>query len=128
MRSEGGGFTIEVESVRLGKVEASVDKDVHRREAPLDLSADPSVLTQRETDVIRRMAMGKSNAEIGDELHIATTTVRNHISSIYRKTGIGCAREAVAWAWRHALVEDGRFPDALEQDLVIHLKVRFTPL
>ena len=45
-------------------------------------------LTARETEVLEQMATGKSNAGIGDELHIGIRSVEKHISSIFAKLGL----------------------------------------
>jgi two-component system vancomycin resistance associated response regulator VraR len=44
-------------------------------------------LTQRELEVIKKLADGKSYQEIADELFVSLDTVRQHIKSIYSKTG-----------------------------------------
>ena len=50
------------------------------------LSEDPSArLTQRESDVLRIMALGANNAEIARQLGLGEKTVRNYVSRLYRK-------------------------------------------
>ena len=46
-------------------------------------------LTERETEVMRLMAAGKSNSDVCAELHIAPGTVKTHTYNIYRKLGVG---------------------------------------
>lgn len=46
-------------------------------------------LSARETEVLLRMLDGRSNGEIADTLFISESTVKKHINSIYRKTGLG---------------------------------------
>lgn len=46
-----------------------------------------SLLTPRECEVLRLMAQGLSNSEIAATLFISRHTVKNHVSSIYRKLG-----------------------------------------
>ncbi len=50
-----------------------------------DISSDE--LTQRELEVIKKLAEGKSYQEIADELFVSIDTVRQHTKSIYSKTG-----------------------------------------
>jgi DNA-binding NarL/FixJ family response regulator len=46
-----------------------------------------SLLTPRECEVLKLMAQGLSNGEIATVLFISRHTVKNHVSSIYRKLG-----------------------------------------
>jgi DNA-binding NarL/FixJ family response regulator len=61
-------------------------------------------LTDREEEVLRRMAEGASNDAIADDLHIAVNTVRNHVHNMYEKLEVHSSREAIAWAWRHGII------------------------
>jgi DNA-binding CsgD family transcriptional regulator/tetratricopeptide (TPR) repeat protein len=65
----------------------------------------PDDLTWREVDILRLVALGRSNREIGLELSISGHTVANHVRSILRKTGAANRTEAAGYAYRHALVE-----------------------
>ena len=62
-------------------------------------------LTERELEVIKSLALGKSNKEIARELDIAEKTVRNHASNIYRKLHIFDRTQAVIYAIRKGLVD-----------------------
>lgn len=53
-----------------------------------ETSQNKDILTDREMDVLRLLAMGKSNKEIADELNISTNTVITHRKNISQKTGI----------------------------------------
>ncbi len=55
-------------------------------------------LTERELDVLRLMAAGRSNPEIAEELVVALGTVKAHTSSIYRKLDVRSRTEAVVKA------------------------------
>ena len=65
----------------------------------------PDDLSWRELDILRLVAAGRSNREIGDELCISGHTVANHVRSILRKTGAANRTEAAGYAYRHALVD-----------------------
>ncbi len=67
-------------------------------------SLDSVAFTQRELEVIRLMAVGKSNRDIGQELVISLSTVAHHITNILNKTGASNRTEAVAVAVHHGLV------------------------
>ncbi len=56
----------------------------------------PEPLTDRELDVLRRIATGLTNREIAKALFISAETVKKHTSSIYGKLGVGSRTEAVA--------------------------------
>jgi DNA-binding NarL/FixJ family response regulator len=62
-------------------------------------------LSPREIDVLRRMAVGKSNKEIGAELFISEGTVKTHIKSIFNKLDVVSRTEAVATANRRGLIQ-----------------------
>jgi LuxR family maltose regulon positive regulatory protein len=55
-------------------------------------------LSERELEVLRLIAVGRSNQEIAEELVIAIGTVKAHTSNIYGKMGVGNRTEAVARA------------------------------
>jgi len=62
-------------------------------------------LTERELEVIKVLARGKSNKEIAWSLGISEKTVRNHASNIYKKLHIFDRTQAVIYAIRHGLVD-----------------------
>ncbi len=66
--------------------------------------AYPSGLSQREVEVLRLLALGKSNREIGVELVITEGTVRRHVSNVYQKIGATNRSEATSYALREGLV------------------------
>ena len=66
---------------------------------------NPSGLSDRELEILRLVARGLSNREIGAELFISEHTAANHIRSILRKTRCANRTEATAFAYEHGLVE-----------------------
>jgi DNA-binding NarL/FixJ family response regulator len=62
-------------------------------------------LTERELQVLRGMADGKSNAEIGRELFVSEDTVKTHARRLFRKLGARDRAHAVAAAFRAGLVD-----------------------
>ena len=64
----------------------------------------PEALTERETEVLRLMAAGESNREIGTMLHMAEGTVKNHVSSILGKIGVRDRTRAVLAALERGLI------------------------
>jgi DNA-binding NarL/FixJ family response regulator len=61
-------------------------------------------LTPRELEVLRHMASGKSNLEIGNHLFIAEGTVKAHVNSILSKLGVSDRTQAVTTGVRRGLV------------------------
>lgn len=61
-------------------------------------------LTQRETQVLRHMALGLSNKEIAQSLTISVETVKEHVQNILRKLVVGDRTQAAVWAVRRGLV------------------------
>jgi DNA-binding NarL/FixJ family response regulator len=61
---------------------------------------DPSVpLTEREEDIVRSVARGLTNAEIGEQLFISVSTVKSHVANIQSKLGVRNRVEIAGWAW-----------------------------
>jgi DNA-binding NarL/FixJ family response regulator len=67
-------------------------------------------LTAREREILRLIASGLSNAEIGQELYIGDTTVKTHVTHILQKLGLRDRVQAVVLAYQTRLFET----DALE--------------
>lgn len=65
----------------------------------LDEPEDPfAELSARERQVLERIAQGKDNSVISEELSLAEQTVRNYASMVYDKIGVTSRVEAVVWA------------------------------
>ena len=65
----------------------------------------PNGLSAREIDVLRCIADGCSNREIGERLKISGNTAANHVRAILQKTGCANRAEAAAYAARQALLD-----------------------
>lgn len=70
----------------------------------------PERLTERETEVLRLLAVGQSNKEIARSLHIGETTVKTHVGNIMAKLAVTSRTQAALYAVRIGLVA----PDAKE--------------
>ncbi len=68
--------------------------------------ATMSLLTERELDVLRLLARGKSNQEIGDELFIGLKTVKTHVSNILAKLEVTDRTQAAVYALTHGLTQE----------------------
>jgi DNA-binding NarL/FixJ family response regulator len=62
------------------------------------------LLTARETDIVRLLAQGLSNAEIAKELVIETSTVKSHLGRAMTKIGVRDRVQTVVWAYQHGMV------------------------
>lgn len=72
----------------------------------------PAGLTERETDVLRLITLGRTNAEIATDLYVSINTVKTYIRSLYRKIDATSRAHAVAWAMQRG------FPRRPDGDLV----------
>jgi DNA-binding NarL/FixJ family response regulator len=61
-------------------------------------------LTEREYEILKYVARGESNREIGEALYITEGTVKNHVSNILSKLGLRDRTQAALWAREHGLV------------------------
>ena len=62
-------------------------------------------LTDREREILRHIAAGKSLPEIARELFLGVTTVKTHVQHVYEKLGVSDRAAAVAEAMRRRLIE-----------------------
>ncbi|HEU5028486.1 MAG TPA: response regulator transcription factor [Spirillospora sp.] len=60
--------------------------------------------TERELDVVRLVARGRTNEEIAGELFVSLSTVKTHLGSVQRKLGARNRVEVAAWAWESGLM------------------------
>lgn len=60
-------------------------------------------LSPREADVVREICRGRSNAEIGDSLHLSVNSVKTYVRTAYRKMGVTTRSQAVRWGIERGL-------------------------
>jgi DNA-binding NarL/FixJ family response regulator len=73
------------------------------------IPAHPAILdelTPRETDILRLLASGLTNAAIGDRLHLAEGTIKNYVTGILAKLDVDDRAQATAFAWRSGIMQD----------------------
>lgn len=75
---------------------ANFSVNMNATEVPVQQPVEP--LTEREEEVLRTVAGGRTNAEIGEELHISMSTVKFHLASLMTKLGTRNRVELAIWA------------------------------
>jgi two-component system response regulator NreC len=63
-------------------------------------------LSPRETEVLRLLALGLTNREVGERLHISVRTAESHRASIQKKLDLGRRSELVRFALAHGVLVD----------------------
>lgn len=77
---------------------------VELRSVPMPPPERPSRISQREAEVLRLVARGLSNAEIGGELFISLPTVKSHVASLLAKLGARDRVQLVVAAYESGFV------------------------
>ena len=96
---------LEFEAAREAFQQLGATVDAARAHALQDGDAAlPCGLTEREVEVLRLVARGRSNRQIATELFISEHTVARHLSNIFRKTDVTSRAAATAFAFEHDLV------------------------
>ena len=84
---------------------AAAERPARTKRAKLrGVGAEPLELSERHLEVLRLMADGLTDIQIGRELHIAVGTVANHTIAIYARLGARNRAHAVALAFRRRLL------------------------
>ncbi|MFL5994365.1 MAG: response regulator transcription factor, partial [Streptomyces sp.] len=71
------------------------------RPAPLRSAPVTGPLTDRELDVVRLVALGRTNAEMAAELYVSLSTVKTNLSGVQLKRAARNRVEIAAWAWQN---------------------------
>jgi len=100
-----------IKAAAAGQVQLS-PKAAARLMREVRVPESPEALTERETDVLRLLAQGRSNKEIAHILSLSEKTVKTHVSNILSKLNVPSRTQAALYAVRIGLVSvDG--PDAV---------------
>ncbi|MBA6434588.1 MULTISPECIES: response regulator [Streptomyces] len=87
----------------LRKLEAT-----ERGTAQAPAASDDAGLSERERDIVRLVAVGRTNQEIGNELFLSLSTVKTYLARIQAKLNARNRVEIAAWAWEHGAVRRSR--------------------
>ncbi len=102
------GPTLLVEAVRAAmagdtliapQVTVRLLQQLRAKEAASSHRSPMESLTERELEVVRLVAQGKTNAEIGADLFISPGTTKTHIANVQRKLAVRNRVGIAAWAW-----------------------------
>ncbi|WP_217548853.1 response regulator transcription factor [Streptomyces sp. GbtcB6] len=66
--------------------------------------AEAAGLSTRETEIVRLVAVGRTNQEISEELFLSLSSVKTYLARIQAKTEARNRVEIAAWAWEHGVV------------------------
>jgi DNA-binding NarL/FixJ family response regulator len=96
------------EALLAPSITRRVIEDYAARSAPPRHNAGLDDLTERELEVLRLLATGKSNAELAAQLYLGEGTVKTHISHVLGKLGLRDRVQAVVFAYETGLVKPGQ--------------------
>lgn len=88
------------------RMTTTVLKEFRRLASQVEPDQGVSGLTPKELEILRLLAMGMSNKEIGRELCLAEKTVKNYLSTIFQKLQINDRVQAAIYALRHGLLTE----------------------
>lgn len=103
--TQGDELCLAIKAAANGQVQLS-PKAAERLMREIRAPESPEKLTERETEVLRQLAAGKSNKEIASEMYISETTVKTHVSNILMKLGVPSRTQAALYAVRIGLVSE----------------------
>lgn len=100
----GGELVAAVRAVAEGRTYLNPEMGARLVAAPAE-EGPAGVLTDRERDVLRLIALGHTNPEIADQLHLSVRTIETHRSHMHRKLGLGTRAELVRFAIDNDLIK-----------------------
>ena len=84
-----------------------IDEFARSSTTPTPAPPELAELTERETDVLRLVAQGRSNAEIAEDLVVSLGTVKTHVANVLRKLDLRDRVQAVVFAYEHGIARPG---------------------
>jgi DNA-binding NarL/FixJ family response regulator len=88
-------------------VTRQVIEEYARRPTPRRDEAALDRLTEREREVLKLLATGRSNSELAAHLYLGEGTIKTHVSNVLTKLGLRDRMQAVVFAYESGLVEPG---------------------
>jgi RNA polymerase sigma factor (sigma-70 family) len=96
------------EAMLSGEIAGRVLREFERERREEGLREKLAALTPREEEILKLLATGEPNREIGRRLFISEQTVKNHVASIFRKLQVNDRTKAALLAVRFGLTDDAR--------------------
>jgi DNA-binding NarL/FixJ family response regulator len=101
---EGAEASLAAAATAFARLGATLDmRDVEALRAARSPERLPCGLTAREAEVLRLVATGLTNKQIGAELSLSSKTITRHLSNIFAKIGVSSRAAATAFAFEHRL-------------------------
>jgi DNA-binding NarL/FixJ family response regulator len=105
---EAGAAACVLESAAPGDLMTAVRQALHQSvflsQEPVEPSVEAQGLTARELEVLKLVAVGRSNADVARRLWVTEQTVKFHLSNVYKKLNVANRTEASRYAQRHGLI------------------------
>ena len=95
-----------VQAAAQGRTYLNPELGARMAAAPPAPEGPPDDLTVREVEILRLIALGHTNAEIGAQLYLSVRTVESHRAHIQQKTGRSSRAELVRYALDHSLIDN----------------------
>jgi DNA-binding NarL/FixJ family response regulator len=103
VRVVAAGDALLAPSVTRKVIEGFIRRPAHRSN-----EVELRRLTDRETEILKLLATGKSNSELAAHLFVGEGTIKTHVSSVLTKLGIRDRMQAVIFAYESGLIEPGQ--------------------
>jgi DNA-binding NarL/FixJ family response regulator len=107
VRAAAAGDSLVSPSVTVRLLKHLTETETPPPAVPARPSPVTEPLTDRELDVVRLVAQGRTNAEIAAGLYVSLSTVKTHLSSVQLKLAARNRVEIAAWAWQNGQVRSG---------------------
>jgi DNA-binding NarL/FixJ family response regulator len=102
VRVVAAGDALLAPSITRKVIEGFIARPAHRSS-----EAELRRLTERETEILRLLATGKSNSELAAKLFLGEGTIKTHVSNVLTKLGLRDRMQAVIFAYESGLIEPG---------------------
>lgn len=103
IRAVHGGQVLLAPEAAAAVLDEPAGASASGRRSPGSPNGPEATLTEREREVLRLIAAGRSNREIARELVVAEKTVKTHVSNVLMKLGVQDRTQAALYAVRHGL-------------------------